>query len=79
MGKTIHQQKYHRMIALLRQKRESCGVTQVQLAKELNISQAAVSKIESCERRIDIIELMDICRVINLPFEEFIAEFNSII
>lgn len=77
MKKSIHNKRYHAMIALLRHKRESVGVTQLQLAEMLNVSQTVVSKIENCERRLDIIELMDICRLINIPFIEFINELNN--
>lgn len=77
MKKTIHHKRYQAMIALLRHKREAVGVTQIQLAEKLNISQTVVSKIETCERRLDIIELMDICRSINIPFTDFINELNN--
>lgn len=65
------------MIALLRKKREATGITQIQLAKKLNISQTIVSKIETCERRLDIIELIDICSVLDIPFVEFCNELND--
>lgn len=67
------------MIALLRKKREATGITQVRLAEKLNISQAVVSKIETCERRIDVIELMDICDAINIPVIEFFNELSDIL
>ena len=79
MGKSIHQTRYHTMIALLRKKREATGITQVRKEKKLNISQAVVSKIETCERRIDVIELMDICDAINIPVIEFFNELSDIL
>lgn len=77
MEKSIHQKRYHTVIALLRQKREAAGMTQVQLATKLKISQTAISKIETCERRLDIIELMDVCSAINLSFIDFCIELND--
>lgn len=65
------------MIALLRQKRELAGITQIQLSNKLGVSQTVVSKIETCERRIDVIELIDICNVINVSFVEFLNELNK--
>lgn len=65
------------MIALLRQKRELAGITQIQLSKKLGVSQTVVSKIETCERRIDVIELIDICNAINVSFVEFLNELNK--
>ena len=65
------------MIALLRGKREAIGMTQIQLAEKLNVSQTVVSKIETCERRLDVIELIDVCNAINVPFVDFLNELNS--
>ncbi|MBR5038788.1 MAG: helix-turn-helix transcriptional regulator [Prevotella sp.] len=74
MEKSIHLSQYHVMISLLREKRESVNVTQVQLADKLNVGQTIISKIETCERRIDVIELMSICDALNIAFPEFIDE-----
>ena len=65
------------MIALLRGKREANGITQIQLAEKLNVSQAVVSKIETCERRIDVVELIDVCQAINISFVDFVNELNT--
>ena len=65
------------MIALLRGKREAIGMTQIQLAEKLNVSQAVVSKIETCERRLDVIELIDVCEAINISYMDFFNELNS--
>lgn len=77
MQKSIHQTRYHIMIALLRQKRELAGITQIQLSNKLGVSQTIISKIETCERRIDVIELIDICNVINVSFVDFFNELNK--
>ena len=77
MEKSIHQKRYHTMIALLRGKREAIGMTQIQLAEKLDVSQTVVSKIETCERRLDVIELIDVCDAVNVPFVDFLNELNS--
>lgn len=66
------------MIGLLRQKREEQGITQIQLADRLDIDQAALSKIETCERRLDIIELRSICVALGISLIDFIKEAESI-
>ena len=63
------------MISLLKEKRQKMGVTQVLLAEKLNVTQTVISKIETCERRLDIIELISICSAINISFLDFINEF----
>ena len=76
--KTIYKEAYRKSIALLKEKRIEKGVTQSQLAEKLGISQAVISKIETCERRLDIIELREICNVIGQPFTELTKEISNI-
>ena len=76
MNKSIHSHLYHQVIGRLRSKREMGGVTQVQLAELLKVNQAFVSKVESCERRLDIIELHHICQVLGISFVDFIQEVD---
>ena len=54
----------------------SGGVTQTQLAELLKVNQAFISKIETCERRLDIIELHHICQVLGISFVDFIQEVD---
>ena len=76
MNKSIHSHLYHQVIGRLRSKREMGGVTQVQLAELLKVTQAFVSKVETCERRLDIIELHHICQVLGISFVDFIQEVD---
>ena len=76
MNKSIHSHLYHQVIGRLRSKREMGGVTQVQLAELLKVNQAFVSKVETCERRLDIIELHHICQVLGFSFVDFIQEVD---
>lgn len=64
---------------MLKAKRIAKGVTQENLALALGVNQAAISKIESCERRIDIIELRDICNSMDISFIDFIVEAENTI
>lgn len=64
MDKSIHSHLYHQVIGRLRGKREKLGVTQVQLAELLKVNQTFVSRIETCDRRLDFIELRQICQVL---------------
>jgi len=77
MDKSIYNKHYRQLITLLREKREEKGITQLQLAEKLSISQGIISKIETYERRIDIIELRNICIALNIPFIEFIEEMEN--
>lgn len=76
MDKSMHSHLYHQVVARLRSKREEKGVTQTQLAELLNVKQAFISKIEICERRLDIIELHSICQVLGVSFVDFMQEVD---
>lgn len=77
MDKSIHTKLYQRMIARLRAKREEKGVTQMQLAEKLGVNQTFVSKVEICERRLDIVELLTICEILEISFVDFIKEIDE--
>lgn len=62
---TIHDPRYLQFIERLIQIRDEKGVTQVELAKRLNKHQSYVSKIETLERRLDVIELVDWLEALN--------------
>lgn len=62
--KTIYSYENHILISLLREARESANLTQTQLSKLLEKPQSFVSKYERGERRLDVIEFLEICRQI---------------
>lgn len=70
MEKSIHSRRYQRLIIELQAYRKLRKMTQGDLAGKLATTQSQVSKIERCERRIDILEFIDICAAINLHPDE---------
>lgn len=57
MDKSIHSKEYKVVLERMRKARLDAGLTQVQVAKKLGRHQSYVSKIESGERRVDVVEL----------------------
>jgi transcriptional regulator with XRE-family HTH domain len=76
MPKTIFSEGQQRLQELLRETREKAGVTQVELAARLKVPQSFVSKIESGERRVDLIELKAVCDALNVSLVEFVRTFQ---
>ena len=74
--KSIHNKAYQQLLSLLRSKRLDRGITQEELASRLGVGQGIVSKIETHERRLDLIELREICFALGISFQEFIIEFD---
>lgn len=67
-----HSTRYRRFLALLRQARLDAGLTQNQVASALGTHQSFVSKCESGERRVDVIELERFARVYRRPITDFL-------
>lgn len=62
---------------LLRSMREQAQLTQVELASRLNADQSFVSRFERGERRLDLVELTEICASCNVGIESFVRQFTT--
>jgi transcriptional regulator with XRE-family HTH domain len=63
MEKTQHTRAYRKVTAALREARAAAGLTQAEVAAALGVYASFVSKVESGERRVDVVELAHLCRV----------------
>ena len=63
---------YLEMVARFRALRERLGLSQRDLAKKLGKPQTYISKVETCERRIDLIEALRLCEVLGVTLEAVI-------
>ena len=78
MDKSPHNAKYRRLLGALRQARESAGLTQAEVAARLCTYASFVSKCESGERRLDVVELADLCRVYKTDLVELLRRAGLI-
>jgi transcriptional regulator with XRE-family HTH domain len=62
---------------LVRQLRQQAGLSQKQLADLLEKPQSFVSKYESGERRLDILELRVICHHLGTDLHSFVARLEE--
>lgn len=65
------------LLELLRQIRAEAGLRQVDLAKRLRQPQSFVSKYESGERRLDLLELKQVCIALGISLRDFIKRFEA--
>jgi transcriptional regulator with XRE-family HTH domain len=61
---TIHNAHYQRLIDELVAARKALGMNQEQLAKAWGRTQTIIARIEICERRIDLLELITLCEIL---------------
>lgn len=62
---------------LLREARVTAGLTQVELARRLGAPQSFVSKYESGERRIDVLELRRIALALNSSLPALVSKLEK--
>lgn len=60
------------LLELLKETRLNAGLRQVDLAQKIGVSQSRISKYEVGERRLDFLEMREICRALDLSLSEFL-------
>jgi transcriptional regulator with XRE-family HTH domain len=81
MGKAASaQRRKHKplLLSMLRDLRKDAGLTQVALAESLRVPQSFVSKYESGERRLDLLELQLVCRALDVSLVSFVKRFDDV-
>lgn len=63
---------YVEFISHLRRTRLNKGWTQAELAEQLGKPQSYVSKIETCERRVDLIEAARLAMALDITLDELL-------
>ena len=77
MGEQVDRNREYAVLrSLLRTIRKEARVSQAELATRLGVPQSFVSKVESGERRIDIVELRRICVALESTLEHVIVLFE---
>ena len=67
------------LLSLLRTVRKEAGLRQADLAQALGVPQSYVSKYESGERRLDILELREVCRAAGITVAKFGARLEKLV
>lgn len=76
MKKSIYSAEQSELLKLLREIRKKAGLSQLELSRRLGRSQSFISKYESGELRLDLVELFSICRVTGKSLSAFVREFE---
>lgn len=63
---------YIEFVSRLRRARLSKGWTQIELAQQLGKPQSYISKIETCERRLDLIEAARIAMALDTTLDDLL-------
>jgi len=77
MSKRSPRSQQEALLSLLREIRSDAGLRQVDLADKLGQPQPYVSRYESGERRLDILELREVCEAVGITLDEFAARLEQ--
>lgn len=64
MAKTIHSEAYAELVGALAAARRDAGLTQREVAGRLGRPQSYVAKVEGLERRLDVVEYLELATAI---------------
>ena len=76
MRKSLYSREHARLVGLLRELREAAGLTQVELARSLRRPQSFISKYESGQRRLDLVELRVIAEALGTNLLDLVRRFE---
>jgi len=77
LGKTLGSKRHKALINLLIERREAAGMTQADLADRLGEYQSFVARLESGQRRIDVVEFLDIAEALGFDPTKAIATLKK--
>jgi len=73
---TLHDDRYKRLVRLLKEARERAGLSQEAIGKRLKKPQSYLGKIETLQRRLDALEFFDLLEALEIeagPFAKQVA------
>ena len=81
LRKTIHTARHRKLRAMLIAERKAAGLTQTVVAQRLGKPPSYVAKYEGGERRLDVLEFLDIAAAIGFdpcgPIRALLSEDNG--
>jgi transcriptional regulator with XRE-family HTH domain len=72
-----NRRKQEILLSLLREAREKKELRQADVAAALNCPQTRVSKYELGTRRLDLLELRDVCKALGVSLVDFVRTFDT--
>lgn len=73
---SIYLEEYQLVIHTIKEARIKQNITQEKLAQALNRPQSFIAKVESGERRLDVVEFVHIARLLSLNPEAVIKKIK---
>lgn len=75
--KSTHTPEHDALVAMLKDARAKAGISQERLATLVGRDQSIVSRWETGELRLDLVQLRDFCLAVGISLTEFVAAFEE--
>ena len=72
--KTLRSRRHRALCAALIAARKAAGLSQHELAARMKTSQTAIARIEIGERRVDVVEFLDLAHVLRIDPHQVLNE-----
>ena len=79
MPKTLWSDAQEALVAALVRARKGAGLSQAAVAQSLRCQQSLIARIESGERRIDLVEFVILCRAFGIDPSHVLQEVSPLI
>ena len=76
MQKVQYSARSTRLRRLLVERRKAAGLTQAAVAERLSLPQSFVAKVENGERRLDLVEFLELAEAVGFEPEAFIQDLR---
>ena len=71
---TPYQATYDTFLMRLIEAREQAGLTQRDVSEQMHMSHSFLSKCETGERRVDVIEFLQLAKIYSKPLDYFLSD-----
>jgi hypothetical protein len=78
MQKTLTTKRHKALIEFLMELREKAGLTQTELASKLGEYQSFIARLESGQRRLDVIEFLRLAKILGFDEAEVLKNLKRI-
>ena len=77
MTQSVFSVRFRRLRELLIETRKKAGLTQIELAQKLSRPQSFVSKYELGERRLDVVEFLEVAEALGVKPEKVLKQLAA--
>ena len=77
MDKSIYNESYRRVVGSLRKARLDRGMSQREVGHRLQVARSWVGKIENCDLRLDLLQLVRLCHLYGLKASRLLEEMEE--